>query len=108
MPVDDAIRAKMPHLFGWKQKNGQDAWQSPTYAEPVQLRGIHHDGEHEVEDDNGVKQIAMGVAYLDDVYPIDSTDRLEFCGRELGKIIKIETWPDPRTGGPYGMAVHHG
>jgi len=108
MVVDAKLLAIMPHLFGWKRKTGQDAWQNPTFEDAVEIRGIHHDIEHEVVDDNGVKRTATGTAYLADVYGITGADVLEFCGKPLGEIIKVESWPDPRTGLPYASVVHHG
>jgi hypothetical protein len=108
MPVDASILAMMHDTFVWKQKTGQDAWQNATLSSGTSIRGIHNGDEHEVADDNGVKQIAQGTCYLEDVFPIGPEDELWWNGERLGKVIRVESWPDPRTGAPYGMVVHHG
>lgn len=98
----------MPHFFDWNRKVGQDARQNPVYAAPVTLQGIHHDDVHSVTDAAGNKRTAMGTCYLADVYGVTTADELIFQGKSLGEIIRVEEWPNPLTGGPYGSVVHHG
>lgn len=108
MPVDAQVLALMVENFDWKRKTGQDAWQNATFANPVSIRGLHEDSIHTVEDNEGNKRVAQGIVYLEDVYPIDTADELWFNGKVLGDTIRVDTWPDPRTGGGYASVVHHG
>ncbi|AYD87356.1 minor capsid protein [Microbacterium phage ValentiniPuff] len=108
MPVDAPVRALMVHEFIWKKKTGQDVAQQPTFTEQPPIMGLHDEGTHTVEDQNGNKRTAQGTAYLEDVFPIDPADELWYCGRSLGEIVRVEQWPDPRSGGGYATVVHHG
>lgn len=106
MPVDPALLELMTQVFAWKVKTGQDRWQKPTYADPVDVIGYQVDGEHEVKDDNGVKRIAKGTIYLADVYGIRTQDDVEWCDESVGEIIRIENFNDEN--GPYGSVLHYG
>lgn len=108
MPVDPSLLALMPMTFDWRKKNGQDGWQNPTFAPAQSLQGVMEDNEHEVVDDKGVKRMCRGTVYLADVYGVTTQDELDYCGERIGDIIRVDNYPDPRTGGNYGSVVHFG
>lgn len=106
MPIDESLLELATHVFVWEKLASRDAWQNPTYAAGREVLGYHHQEEHDIADDNGVKRTAQGTVYTADVYGIKPGDRLLWDGKELGEIIRVVDYFDAEQ--PYGSEVHHG